>query len=256
MTALTIAPPQQERSDLQSPHSAFTRKVAGMATLNGSELDLLDAASSPVRDIPANRDLISEGDKPGPVFLILDGWACRYKVLSDGGRQIMALLLPGDFCDMHIGVLEEMDHSIGTLSACRVVTVSRERMDDLIVATPALTRAFWRAQLVDEGVLRSWIVSLGRRDSLERVAHLLLELYVRMRNIGLAIDHRAQMPLTQAVLADALGLTPVHLNRVLKVLREREVVTLTGGTLHIADIREMTRIAGFDDNYLHRRMRA
>ena len=239
-----------------SMHSTFTRKLANLGTLSAAEIALLDAEATPVRTVPAHRDLISEGDKPGPVFLVLDGWACRYKVLPDGSRQIMAFMMPGDFCDLHAGILEEMDHSLGTLTACQVVVIPRERMDALIVATPTLTRIFWRTQLIDEGVLRAWIVSMGRRDSLERVAHLMLELYIRMRNIGLTREEHCDLPLTQAVLADALGLTPVHINRVLRVLRERAVMTLGYGRLTIQNVGELARIAGFDDNYLHRRVKA
>ena len=236
--------------------NSFSRKLAGLAPLGDRDVSLLDTASTPVRSVPAQTDLIVEGDKPGPTFVVLDGWACRYKILPDGTRQIMAFLMPGDFCDQHVGMLEEMDHSTGTLTACRVAAIQRDAMEQLITATPALTRAFWRAQLVDEGVMRAWIVSIGRRDSRQRVAHLMLELYVRMRAIGLATDDTCRMPLTQTVLADALGLTPVHLNRVLRALRADGVMTLTGGTLVIVKLADLVRIAGFDDNYLHRRVGA
>lgn len=233
--------------------SAFSRKLAGSAKLTDREIALLDEAVSPARLVPANHDLISEGDKPGSTFIVLDGWACRYKMLPDGSRQIMAFLLPGDFCDLHVGLLDEMDHNIGTIAPCQVASLPGERMGRLVGATPMLTQAFWRSQLVDEGVMRAWIVSMGRRDSTQRVAHLMLELYLRMRTVGLATDKTCRMPLTQMVLADALGLTPVHLNRVLRILRERNVMTFTLGTLNIHDVEALVRIAGFDDNYLHRR---
>ena len=234
--------------------SAFAHKLAGLGTLSASDIALLEAETASARTVKAHRDLISEGDMPGPVFLILDGWACRYKVLPDGSRQIMAFLMPGDFCDLHVGVLDAMDHSIGTITDCQVVVIARARMDALIVASPALTRAFWRAQLVDEGILRAWIVSIGRRDAVQRVAHLMLELYCRMRTIGLANGDRVNLPLTQTVLADALGLTPVHVNRVLRVLRERGAMTLGHRTLIIQDGTALARIAGFDTNYLHHRI--
>lgn len=230
----------------------FVRKVSGHGTLQEGDLRLLETASSSFRPVSAHRDLISEGDKPGPTFIVLEGWVCRYKVLPNGSRQILAFLLPGDFCDLHVGHLDQMDHSIGTLTKCMIATVPRERMDALIVASPALTHAFWRTQLVDEGVLRSWIVSMGRRDSIERVAHLMLELFIRMRNVDLASGETVSIPLTQTELADAHGLTPVHLNRVLRVLRERNAMTLRGKTLNILDVRQLVRIAGFDENYLHR----
>lgn len=233
--------------------NAFVRKIAAYASLDDGEMALLEQISGPTRRVDAHRDLIKEGDKPGPVFLVLEGWACRYKVLPDGGRQIVAFLMPGDCCDLHVGMLEEMDHGIGTLTPCQVAVIPRQRIEALIVATPNLTQAFWRAQLIDEGVLRAWIVSMGRRDSLERVAHLMLELYIRMRNVGQVSGDTCRMPLTQTVLADALGLTPVHVNRVLRTLRERNAMTLVGGALEILDPNQLVRIAGFDENYLHRR---
>ena len=131
--------------------SAFASKLAGQGILSPADIVMIEAESVPARLYAAHRDLIREGERPGPVFLIQTGWACRYKVLPDGSRQIMAFLMPGDFCDLHVGVLEEMDHSIGAVTDCQVVVIPRDRMDALIIASPALTRAFWRTQLVDAG---------------------------------------------------------------------------------------------------------
>jgi CRP-like cAMP-binding protein len=184
---------------------------------------------------------------------MLDGWACRYKMLPDGGRQIVAFMLPGDFGDCHIAVLREMDHNIVTLTKSRVASLPQAQMEALIQIRPAITQAFWWSQLVDQSVLRSWIVSMGRRNSVERVAHLMCELYIRMHNIGLSTGDRCEMPLTQLVLSDALGLTPVHLNRVLRDLKRAGVMEIKGGSLVLLDPAKLARIAGFDDNYLHSR---
>lgn len=235
--------------------NAFVRKLSGFASLNGAEADLLASVCDTSRVLPARHDLIREGDKPGPVFIVLEGWACRYKLLPEGGRQIMAFLMPGDFCDMHVAVLDEMDHTIATITRARVASVPRARMESLIESTPAITHAFWRAQLVDEATLRAWIVSMGRRGSVGRVAHLMCELYVRAHNIGLARHDRLAFPLTQVVLADSLGLTPVHINRVLRKLRMEGVMEIGRGELVIADPQKLSRIAGFQDNYLHQRLR-
>lgn len=234
---------------------AFINRLRGHGPLTEVDVSLLTAGCRTTRQVPANHHLIREGDRPDPVFVMLEGWACRYKMLPDGGRQIMAFMLPGDFCDIHIAVLEAMDHNILTLTKARVALLPREQMEALVKAQPTLTRAFWWAQLVDQGVLRAWIVSMGRRKSVERVAHLMCELYIRMRNIGLATDDSCEMPLTQVVLADALGLTPVHVNRVLRVLRTDKVMELTRGSLTILDPLKLARIAGFDANYLHGRIR-
>ena len=231
----------------------FVEKMGGYAPLSDEEIMLLADASRHGRSYPPGHDLIREGDKPGFVFVVLEGWAIRYKILPDGSRQIISFLMPGDFCDMHVAVLSEMDHSIGTLTAATVVTLSREQIEHLTAIGPNLAKAFWWTQLVDEGVLRAMIVSMGRRSSLERVAHLLCELTLRMRNIGLITGDLCEMPFSQIVLADAVGLTPVHVNRVVAELRRAGALKVTPATLIVANLSRMAEIAGFDDNYLHRR---
>lgn len=233
----------------------FVERLNGYGLLSDADRAVLESVCQNHRRFAARHDLIREGDEPGPVFVMMDGWGCRYKLLPDGSRQIVAFLMPGDFCDMHVGILREMDHSIATLTAAEVCTIPREKMEELSDRHPKIARAFWWAQLVDEGVLRAQIVSMGRRDSVQRVAHLICELYLRMHNVGLAENDRCRMPLTQLVLADALGLTPVHVNRVLRVLREGGVMDFHGGSLVVHDPMRLAKIAGFDDNYLHRRLR-
>ena len=235
--------------------NAFIRKLCGHAPLAAEDMDLLASACVNQRNVPAHVDLILEGDEPGPVFVVLEGWACRYKLLPEGTRQITSFLMPGDCCDLHASVLERMEHSIATLTPARVALVPRKRMEELIFTRPFITRAFWWNQLVDEDTLRAWIVSMGRRDSLQRVAHLMCELYVRARNVGLTVGDRFELPLTQTVIGDALGLTPVHVNRVLRKLRLSGAMSLNAGTLVISDITRLANVAGFDDNYLHRRVR-
>ena len=235
--------------------NAFTERLSGYAPLSDADVTLLADSCRTVRDVPAGHHLIMEGDNPDPVFVMLEGWACGYKMLPDGGRQILAFMLPGDFCDIHIAVLRAMDHSIVTITAAKVATLPRVQMEALVEARPTITRAFWWSQLVDQSVLRTWIVSMGRRTAKERIAHLMCELYIRMRNIGLATDDRCEMPLTQIVIADAVGLTPVHVNRVLKQLRLDCVMELRSGSLTIIDPVRLAEIAGFDGTYLHGRLK-
>ncbi len=234
--------------------NAFVRHLSGYGHLDDTEKALLAGACRNLRELPAGAHLIREGDEPDPVFVILEGWACGYKILPDGGRQIISFMLPGDFCDIHIAILQAIDHSIMTLTKATVASLPRAEMEALIQARPMLTQAFWWSQLVDQSISRSWIVSMGRRKSVERVAHLMCELYIRMRNIGLASDHECRMPLTQLVLADALGLTPVHVNRVLRSLKAAKVMELSHGSLQILEPEKLAQIAGFDGNYLHERV--
>lgn len=234
----------------------FVDKLNGFSQLGPEEITALGQATSHPRKVSTRTDLIREGDRPGPVFVILEGWACRYKVLPNGTRQVLAYLMPGDCCDLHIGLLAEMDHSIQTITSATVCTIERDLMDSLMDRHRGIAKAMYIAQLVDEGTMRAWITSMGRRSSLERVAHLMCELYLRARNIGLISGSQLALPLSQLLLADSLGMTPVHLNRVLKVLRESGAMTISRGLLNIEDPIKLTRIAGFDENYLHRRLRA
>ena len=233
----------------------FIKKLRGFAELTAGDEAALESATDAPRTYPARQDLIREGDEPGPMFVVLEGWVCRYKILPSGTRQVMAFLMPGDACDLHIKLLTEMDHSIQTITPAVVAMITRDRMQTLMDGHPNIASAMYSAQLVDEGILRAWIVSMGRRSSTERVAHLICELYLRARSIGLTGDGEFDLPLSQLILADALGMTAVHINRVLKELRLSGAMALNRGSVTILDPVKLIQIAGFDENYLHRRLR-
>ena len=225
-------------------------KLQTVAELAEDDLKALDDLCGDAREVGARRHVIREGDRPDHVHLVVDGWAARYKLLPDGARQITALLLPGDFCDLHVTILGEMDHSIATLTKAKIAYIPRDRMDAL-AERPKLTRALWWATLVDEAVLRAWIVNVGRRDAYEAIGHLVCELYWRLKNVGLAADHSFELPLTQEEFADALGLTPVHVNRVLQRMRSEALISLKRGALEILDYPRLETASGFNPNYLH-----
>jgi CRP-like cAMP-binding protein len=231
----------------------FIAKLEMRGPLPDADRAALAAICGDVRAVRAHRDIISEGDSPSHVHLMLTGWAARYKIVRDGGRQITAFLIPGDFCDAHVAILRRMDHGILALTDASVAFVSHAEFDALPLRSPILARALWWATLVDEAVLRAWIVNIGRRDAHGAVAHLLCELHARMRNVGLAAEERFELPLTQEVIADALGLTPVHVNRVLQRLRSEDLIVLKGGYLEIRDARCLRAAAEFDPSYLHAR---
>jgi CRP-like cAMP-binding protein len=233
----------------------YIEKLRRFASLDEEDIAELTRATAKPRTVGARQDLIREGDRPGPVFVILEGWAFRYKILPSGTRQVLAYLMPGDSCDLHIGLLAEMDHSIQTVTKARVATIDRATMDGIFDRSRGVAKAMYIGQMVDEGTMRAWITSMGRRTSVERVAHLMSELYLRARNIGLTDETHLELPLSQTLLADSLGMTAVHLNRVLKKLRLAEAMTLQRGSLTITDPLKLAQIAGFDENYLHRRLR-
>jgi CRP-like cAMP-binding protein len=240
--------------DSDPVENQFITKLGRLASLSDAAVSALEHATANAAAVGARRDLIREGDQPGPLLVILDGWACRYKILPNGARQMLAFLMPGDSCDLHVDLLTEMDHGIQTITPCTVAKIDRPTIETVFEQHPSVMKAMYLAQLIDEGTLRAWITSIGRRSSIERVAHLMCELYLRARNIGLGGDMHLVLPLSQIVLADALGMTPVHINRVLKQLRLAGAMTIVRGSLIIVSPQILVQIAGFDENYLHRRL--
>ncbi len=232
----------------------FVEKLGRYVDLSAAEIEALELLTGPGRQVAGKVDLIREGDQPGPVLIMIDGWAMRYKILPNGSRQVTAFMMPGDACDLHVGLLAEMDHSIQTLTASHVASISRSNMDQLFDEHRGIARAMYIAQLADEGTLRSWIVSMGRRSGMERVAHLICELYVRGQSMQ-RDDAECEMPFSQTVLADALGMTPVHINRMLRDLRERDIIAMRRNCITILNPTALASVAGFDENYLHRRRR-
>ncbi|KQP23751.1 cyclic nucleotide-binding protein [Methylobacterium sp. Leaf469] len=205
----------------------------------------------PVRRFASRADIVREGEAPRAVRLILSGWACRYKQLPNGRRQIVALFLPGDLCDHNVFVLSEMDHSIGTLSPVALVEIPPPAFEEMMTARPRVTRALWWESLVNAATQREWILNLGGRDAVERLAHLFCELFYRLRGIGHMQDGGCDLPLTQTDLAEVAGLTPVHVNRTLQSLRRQGLLELRGRRLTIPDLPALERVASFNPNYLH-----
>ena len=229
--------------------NALVRKLEGYTPLGPDDKRLLNSIVHDARQVPAHTDLAKEGAKPIAVHLILEGFACRYKFTAEGTRQIMAYLVPGDFCDMHVFVLKQMDHSIATISPCTVVDIPRDGILALL-ERPTLSLALWCAALVDAAVLREWLVNVGQRRASQRLAHVLCELLLRLRIVGLA-GNSYELPLSQMDLADTIGVSNVHLNRVLQKLRREDLISWENEILVIKDIDRLMAYSGFNPNYLH-----
>ncbi|HEX6740666.1 MAG TPA: Crp/Fnr family transcriptional regulator [Sphingomicrobium sp.] len=226
-------------------------KLEAFTKLSKDDRAALDQVSRTFRFVDARRDLISEGDRPRFVHLILDGWACRYKTLPDGKRQIVSLFVPGDFCDLNVYILKTMDHSIGAISRLKVATITPEEMDALTANRPRITQALWWHELVTSAIQREWTLNIGQRSAYERLGHLLVEIYLRLETVGRARDGRCDFPLTQNDLADATGLTAVHVNRTLQELRRDELIELDRKQLHLLDLERLQEVSMFNPNYLH-----
>jgi len=229
----------------------LAKKLSSFVDLSPDDLAHLDDICTDTRIWTAGRNLIREGDRPEVVFLLLEGWACRYKLLPDGSRQIMAYLIPGDLCDIHIFILKAMDHSIGLLSDGRVAIISKAVMQRTLEERPAIARALFWSTLVDEAILREWLVNMGQRDAFARLAHLFCEMWLRMRQMGLTDGNSFTLPLTQEELGDTMGLTSVHVNRVLQRMRAEGLLSLARGQMTLHNVDRLCKIADFDPNYLH-----
>ena len=230
---------------------AVASKLEAFTKLSSDDRTALAQVSRNFRYVDARRDVISEGDKPRHVHLVLDGWGCRYKQLPDGKRQIVSLFVPGDFCDVNVYILRSMDHSIGAITRLKVAMITPEEMNALTAERPRITQALWWHELVTQAIQREWTLNLGQRSAYERLGHLLVELYLRLAAVNRAADGRCDFPLTQNDLADATGLTSVHVNRTLQELRRDELIELERKQLHILDLERLMDVSMFNPNYLH-----
>lgn len=232
--------------------NTLIRKLEHFVRLSSSDRFILErAASERVRRFAPRVDISREGDKPKDVHLILSGWACRYKQLEDGRRQVVSFFLPGDMCDLNIFILREMDHSIGTITSVSIADLSRDFFDEVGTGHPRIATAFWWEELVTSAIQREWTMNLGQRTASERMAHLLCEIFFRLRVAGLTQQDSCEFPLTQADLADATGLSKVHVNRTLQELRSAGLIVLKDKMLIVPDLERLMNAGLFNANYLH-----
>jgi CRP-like cAMP-binding protein len=197
--------------------------------------------------------VVRDGEKPTECCLLIDGLLYRYKLLLDGGRQILAFHTPGEIPDLQSYRLRRMDHSLAAAVPSEVAFVSHESIGAAFRASPTLAELFWHDTLVDAAIFRAWLACMGRRDAHSHLAHLLCELFVRLRAVGKTNGNLCNLPLTQAELADAVGITTVHVNRTLQRLRREGLIHLNGSQLTILDWSTLQEVAEFDPSYLQLR---
>jgi CRP-like cAMP-binding protein len=227
----------------------LVRRLESLSALTEPQTLAIRAMFTGVRKAPAGEDIIREGQIPNSLSLMLDGLACRYKTMPDGRRQIMGFLIAGDLVDVYGYMIGEMDHSVGALTACRVATAPHAKVADALDQHAALCHALWADTVADGAVTREWLVGLGRRSAYSRIAHLLCEVIARLTAVqtdGVVCD----LPLTQQELADSLGLSLVHVNRILQRLRASGLISLRRGSLQVHDWQGLQNAGEFDPAYL------
>jgi CRP-like cAMP-binding protein len=234
-----------------SQSQPLVAKLESIFTLMQEERQALADLPMQVQGVRADQDIVREGDRPSRSCLLLEGFACRYKATGEGKRQIMSFHIPGEIPDLHSLHLKTMDHSLQTITPCKVGFITHEVVQDLCNRYPRIGSALWRETLIDGAIFREWMINIGRRDAYARACHLFCEMMTRMRAVGLAQDHTCELPITQGELADALSISTVHANRVLQDIRKDRLISLTKKTLKVLDWEGLKRAGEFDPTYLH-----
>jgi CRP-like cAMP-binding protein len=233
--------------DLDNP---LARKLQRFVRLSDDDRQRLAAAMIPAREIAAHVDILEEGDDPRAVNVVLRGWACRYRQLPNGHKQIVSLLLPGDPCDLQVFRQRHVHHAVGSLTPLSLAQIPGAAVKDLMACSATLEEAFFRERQAVSAIQHEWTVSLGRRTGIERLAHLFCELHARLTAVGLSDGDTCPMPITQIDLADAMGQTSVHINRTLKELRGMRLINLSGRRLTILNQPELRALAMFEPAYV------
>ena len=238
---------------LNSPNvsAQFARKCAARAPADAGDAEALASLDWKQRSVPASSYLVREGQPPVRCAFIIDGYAYRQKLTVNGEREIVSVLIPGDLIDLQNLYLRVSDHDVVALTAVTLAEVPIGDLRDLAKRRPAIAAAMWTDALVEASIYREWLLNIGRRPAKTRMAHLLCELHARLRVIGRCGVMEYELPMTQEQLGDAMGLTPVHVNRVLKALEGDGLISRRKRQIHVADWPRMRAAADFNERYLH-----
>jgi CRP-like cAMP-binding protein len=237
-------------------HVSLTRLIRKLESITSlSDDDRQAILDLPVRitELRADADIVREGDRPSQCCLLVEGFLCRYKTLPDGKRQILAFYISGDIPDLLSLHLEVMDHSIAAITPSRVAFIPHDALRRLTKENPRVAGAFWRDTLVDASVFREWIVNVGSREAYSRIAHLLCEIFARLKAVGLAKANAFDFPVTQSEIGQATGLSTVHVNRSVMQLRGDGLIILEKNRCTIPNLARLEQAAMFDPAYLHLR---
>jgi CRP-like cAMP-binding protein len=237
----------------RSPQTLMIRKLESIFPLAEEEKQALQDVPVQVVALEADQDIVRVGDRPSQCCLLLEGFTCVYKLTAEGKRQIMAVHVPGDVPDLQSLHLKVLDASVATLSRCTVGFIQHNDLRQVCERYPRISAAFWRETLVDASIFREWLLNIGRREAYTRMAHLLCEFLARLKAVGLAQDGTFNLPITQGELADCIGTSTVHVNRVLQALRANGLIRSSGTQITVPDWEALKEAGEFDPLYLHLR---
>ena len=219
-------------------------------SLRETEHQILRSMSARHRQVASHCDVVSEGGCPSEVSLISSGFACRYKQLQSGLRQITGFLIPGDICDLRAALVGRMDHSVGALRGCEIAVIPHRLLRGEIEKQPRLMYGLWKETILEASICREWVMNVGRRNAYGRLAHLFCEVWCRLRVQGLASDHSFEFPVSQSELADAVGLSVVHVNRTIQQMRAEGLISFRSHSVTLLDQDGLQEVAEFNSDYL------
>jgi CRP-like cAMP-binding protein len=234
-----------------APLNTLVHKLALLADLDEEDRLALRRLPCSVASVRTGHHLVREGAAPTDCCLLVDGYACRYKVTAGGGRQIVSFHMRGDILDLQHLLLSQADHHVQAFTAATVAWIPNAALHAVARGRPRIGDALWKDTLIDASIFREWVLNVGRRDAKARIAHMLCEFLVRCEAAGLGSAERIDLPMTQEHIADATGLTSVHVNRMLRALEEDGVIHRRGREMRVRDWELMKRVADFDPVYLH-----
>ncbi|MBV8686585.1 MAG: Crp/Fnr family transcriptional regulator [Alphaproteobacteria bacterium] len=233
------------------PLKRLLRRLEQSAVLDEEDRRAVLALPYTLKSLDPSTYIVREGDPPLQCGVLLSGFAFRQKLTGDGLRQIIAVHMPGDAMDFQNLFLDVADHSVQMLTRGEVAFVARRDFQALARSRAGVGHAILINILIDASIFREWVLNVGRRDSRSRLAHVLCEFAVRLKAQGLAPEYGYELPMTQEQLADALGLTPVHVNRVLKALEAEGLISRNRRSVSFPDWERMRQVADFNERYLH-----
>ncbi|HXH16991.1 MAG TPA: Crp/Fnr family transcriptional regulator [Sphingomonas sp.] len=231
--------------------AALIQKLERLAPLDDADRQAITALPIRLESVSAGTHLVHQGDTMTACCVLLEGYSFRYKLAANGDRQIVSFHLAADIMDLQHLLLPTADHGIQTLTDATIAWIPIAALQDIIRAQPTVGDAFWRDTLIDASIFREWVLNVGQRDAKSRIAHMLCEFAVRREAAGLGGPESLVLPMDQDHIADATGLTIVHVNRMLMALEDDGVISRKEGCVTIADWDGIRKTAGFDVSYLH-----
>lgn len=235
-----------------SPLAVMLRKLGLWAPLKASDKEALLGLPFSVVAVPKHQAFVTEGDVVTHCWLMISGYCVRYKIVGDGGRQIISIHMKGDLVDLQNAILGIADHGVQALTNCRMAKIPIQNIRELTNTNPVIKDALWYDSLVDASIHREWVANVGRRDAHTRIAHLLCEFALKLEAVTLGEQLDYELPMTQDQLADATGLTPVHVNRILKQLAAEGLIErATARSVVIGDWKRLAAAGDFRPEYLH-----